>query len=116
MDGWAALHARHGRLPLAELLAPAIRLADHGFPASPLMQAGAVAAARRPGGGDFASVRAAGDRVTRPGVARALRAVAGRGRDGFYLGEFGQGPGRAGRRRVHRGRPGRAGRRLGSSR
>ncbi|MFD0471768.1 gamma-glutamyltransferase [Nonomuraea thailandensis] len=48
VDGWAALHARHGRLPLAELLAPAIRLADHGFPASPLMLAGAVAAARRP--------------------------------------------------------------------
>ncbi|MFB4265200.1 gamma-glutamyltransferase family protein [Nonomuraea sp. GTA35] len=91
VDGWAALHARHGRLPLAELLAPAIRLADHGFPASPLMLAGAVAAARRPGGADFAAVRAAGDRVTRPGVARALRAMAERGRDGFYLGEFGQG-------------------------
>ncbi|SPL90337.1 Gamma-glutamyltranspeptidase [[Actinomadura] parvosata subsp. kistnae] len=91
VDGWTALHARHGRLSLAELLAPAIRLADHGFPASPLMVAGAVNAARRPGGSDFASVRAAGDRVTRPGVARALRAVAERGRDGFYLGEFGQG-------------------------
>ncbi|MGW4800097.1 gamma-glutamyltransferase family protein [Nonomuraea sp. NPDC004297] len=91
VDGWTALHARHGRLPLAELLAPAIRLADGGFPASPLMVAGAPNAARRPGGGDFASVRAAGDRVTRPGVARALRAVAEHGRDGFYLGEFGQG-------------------------
>ncbi|TYB68378.1 gamma-glutamyltranspeptidase [Nonomuraea sp. PA05] len=91
VDGWVALHAHHGRLPLAELLAPAIRLADHGFPASPLMVAGALGAARRPGGSDFASVRAAGDRMTRPGVARALRAVAGHGRDGFYLGEFGQG-------------------------
>ncbi|MEV4563867.1 gamma-glutamyltransferase [Nonomuraea sp. NPDC049419] len=91
VDGWAALHGRHGRLPMAELLAPAIRLASAGFPASPLMVAGAANAARRPGGGDFASVRAAGDRVTRPGVARALQAVAGHGRDGFYLGEFGQG-------------------------
>ncbi|MET8862585.1 gamma-glutamyltransferase [Nonomuraea sp. NPDC004580] len=91
VDGWAALHGRHGRLPMAELLAPAIRLASAGFPASPLMVAGAANAARRPGGGDFASVRAAGDRVTRPGVARALQAVAGHGRNGFYLGEFGQG-------------------------
>ncbi|GAA2203807.1 gamma-glutamyltransferase family protein [Nonomuraea monospora] len=91
VDGWVALHGHHGRLPLAELFAPAIRLADHGFPASPLMVAGAPGAARRPGGSDFASVRAAGDRMTRPGVARALRAVAGHGRDGFYLGEFGQG-------------------------
>ncbi|GAA3101238.1 gamma-glutamyltransferase family protein [Nonomuraea salmonea] len=91
VDGWASLHGRHGRLPMAELLAPAIRLASAGFPASPLMVAGAASAARRPGGGDFASVRAAGDRVTRPGVARALQALAGHGRNGFYLGEFGQG-------------------------
>ncbi|MFB9473059.1 gamma-glutamyltransferase family protein [Nonomuraea salmonea] len=91
VDGWASLHGRHGRLPMAELLAPAIRLASAGFPASPLMVAGAANAARRPGGGDFASVRAAGDRVTRPGVARALQALAGHGRNGFYLGEFGQG-------------------------
>ncbi|MFC5822230.1 gamma-glutamyltransferase family protein [Nonomuraea insulae] len=91
VDGWLALHARHARLPMTDLLAPAIRLARDGFPASPLMVAGARNAARRPGGGDFASVRAAGDRVTRPGVARALQAVAERGRDGFYLGEFGQG-------------------------
>ncbi|MFG2077776.1 gamma-glutamyltransferase family protein [Nonomuraea maritima] len=91
VDGWSALHARYGRLPMAELLAPAIRLARGGFPASPLMTAGAANAARRPGGSDFASVRAAGDRLTRPGVARALEAVAEHGRDGFYLGEFGQG-------------------------
>ncbi|MFI6927042.1 gamma-glutamyltransferase family protein [Nonomuraea spiralis] len=91
VDGWLALHARHGRLPMAELLRPAIGLARDGFPASPLMVAGARTAAGRPGGGDFAEVRAAGDRVTRPGVARALQAVADGGRDGFYLGEFGQG-------------------------
>src|SRR5690606_18289108 len=37
VDGWVALHARFGRLPLAEILAPAIDLAEHGFPASPLL-------------------------------------------------------------------------------
>ncbi|MFI7694015.1 gamma-glutamyltransferase family protein [Nonomuraea sp. NPDC049655] len=91
VDGWLALHARHGRLPMAELLRPAIALARDGFPASPLLVPGARTAAARPGGGDFAPVRQAGDRVTRPGVARALQAVADGGRDGFYLGEFGQG-------------------------
>ena len=47
----------------------------------------------RPGAEDFrAGARLApGDRVRRPGVARALRAVVAEGRDGFYLGEFGQG-------------------------
>ncbi|MFI6905014.1 gamma-glutamyltransferase family protein [Nonomuraea sp. NPDC050394] len=91
VDGWIALHGRYGRLPLADVLAPAIRLAKDGFPASPLMLQGARAAATRPGGGDFAGVTAEGDLVRRPGVGRALEAVAGSGRDGFYLGEFGQG-------------------------
>ncbi|MEV0202398.1 gamma-glutamyltransferase, partial [Nonomuraea sp. NPDC050691] len=54
VDGWLALHERHGKLPLAALLEPAIRLASEGFPASPLLLAGARVAAERPGGGDFA--------------------------------------------------------------
>ncbi|MFI6292038.1 gamma-glutamyltransferase family protein [Nonomuraea sp. NPDC050790] len=91
VDGWLALHGRYGRLPLADVLAPAIRLAKDGFPASPLMLAGAKIAATRPGGDDFADVTAEGDLVRRPGVGRTLEAVATSGRDGFYLGEFGQG-------------------------
>ena len=34
VDGWLALHERYGRLPLPEVLAPAIELATDGFPAS----------------------------------------------------------------------------------
>ena len=34
VDGWLALHARHGRLPLDDVLAPAIELAYDGFAAS----------------------------------------------------------------------------------
>src|SRR5580693_2453151 len=34
VDGWLALHERYGRLPLDEVLAPAIELAEDGFPAS----------------------------------------------------------------------------------
>jgi gamma-glutamyltranspeptidase/glutathione hydrolase len=91
VDGWLALHARYGRLPLSDLLEPAIRLARDGFPASPLLATTVPLAARQPGGGDFASVRGPGDRVCRPGVARTLRAIGEGGRDAFYLGEFGEG-------------------------
>ncbi|ACZ89584.1 gamma-glutamyltransferase family protein [Streptosporangium roseum] len=87
-DGWLALHGRYGRLPAAEVLAPAIGHARDGFPASPLM----IPALETVGPlcEDFASARRAGDLIRRPGVARALEALAD-GRDGFYLGEFGQG-------------------------
>ncbi|MFD8533395.1 gamma-glutamyltransferase family protein [Streptosporangium canum] len=87
-DGWLALHGRYGRLTAAEVLAPAIGHARDGFPASPLM----IPALETVGPlcGDFASARQAGDLIRRPGVARALEALAD-GRDGFYLGEFGRG-------------------------
>ena len=32
VDGWYELHARYGRLPMEDLLAPSIRYADEGFP------------------------------------------------------------------------------------
>jgi gamma-glutamyltranspeptidase/glutathione hydrolase len=35
--GWEALHQRFGRLPLADLLAPAISYAEDGFGVSPLI-------------------------------------------------------------------------------
>lgn len=91
VDGWLALHERYGRLPLAELFEPAIRLASGGFAVSPLLAPGAAIVAAEPGGGDFAGVSKAGDIMRRPGVARMLAAIAASGRDGFYLGEFGQG-------------------------
>lgn len=87
-DGWLALHDRYGKLPLAEVLAPAIGHAREGFPASPLMVPGLATVG--PLCEDFATARDAGDLIRRPGVARALEALT-HGRDGFYLGEFGEG-------------------------
>ncbi len=89
VDGWLALHGRFGRLPLAEVLAPAIRLAADGFPASPLLAPGAAFIGSLQS--DYASVRAVGDPIRRPGAARTLEAVAKDGRAAFYQGEFGQG-------------------------
>jgi gamma-glutamyltranspeptidase/glutathione hydrolase len=37
VSAWAALHERHGRLPFAALLEPAIELAEEGFPVSPVV-------------------------------------------------------------------------------
>lgn len=94
VDGWLALHERHGRLPLAQLFAGAIVLARDGFPASPLLAASAaVLPDPAPAGSeDLTAPRPRpGHRVRRPGIARTLEAIAGDGRAGFYGGEFGRG-------------------------
>jgi gamma-glutamyltranspeptidase/glutathione hydrolase len=89
VDGWLALHERYGRLPLEAVLAPATGLAEDGFVASALL----VLASNLVAGLPFAGELCPGgplrpQQVVRlPGVARTLRAVAARGRDGFYAGE-----------------------------
>ena len=90
VDGWWALHQRFGSLPLADLLAPAVRLATEGFAASPLLAGMAVRVRDVDGAGDFTGLTEAGTLVTRPGVATVLRSFADGGRDGVYLGEFGE--------------------------
>ena len=94
IDGWVALNERFGSMPLTEVIQPAIDLAEYGFPASPLL-VGAVRQLDSRGAEALhelsSQATSVGAVVRRPGVARALRAVASGGRDGFYLGEFGQG-------------------------
>jgi gamma-glutamyltranspeptidase / glutathione hydrolase len=94
VDGWLALHARYGTIPLAELFLPAIALAEGGFPASPLL-CGAAAQVDAAGAANLHEIvgraTAPGRRVQRQGAARALRAIAAEGRDAFYLGDFGRG-------------------------
>jgi gamma-glutamyltranspeptidase/glutathione hydrolase len=94
VSGWAALHARFGSLPLATLLAPAIRLAELGFPASPVL-IGSLAAVTSEGKANLHELAEqatnVGARVRRPGVGRTLRAIAGGGAPAFYEGEFGFG-------------------------
>ena len=94
VDGWIALHARFGTMPLEELLAPAIELAESGFAASPLL-ADSVNRLDDPGRSQLHETSSqathTGAVVRRPGAARALRAIAATGRAGFYGGEFGDG-------------------------
>ncbi|MGH9135149.1 MAG: gamma-glutamyltransferase, partial [Ilumatobacteraceae bacterium] len=94
VDGWLSLHERFGSIPLADVLAPAIRIAEHGFPASPLL-VGSLATvddAARANLHEIASQAGQlGALVHRPGVGRTLRAIATSGRTGFYGGEFAAG-------------------------
>ncbi|MEO7398718.1 MAG: gamma-glutamyltransferase, partial [Ilumatobacteraceae bacterium] len=55
VDGWCALHERFASLGLAEVLAPAIRLAEEGFPASPLL-VGSVATLDEGGRDELAEI------------------------------------------------------------
>ena len=94
VDGWVQLHERFANLDLATILAPAIRLAASGFPASPLLVAslGLLDDAARPRFHELVGqATAVGARVRRPGVALTLHAIAAGGRDAFYGGAFGDG-------------------------
>ena len=94
VDGWVALHDRFGRLPLAQLLAPAAGYARDGFPASPLLATTVAALPKAPETAELRGAtgrRRTGDIVRRPGLARALDAISAQGRRGFYEGEFGEG-------------------------
>ena len=94
--GWAALHAKFGRLPFAELLGPAIELGERGFAVTPTVQRKWAAQAPQlrefPG---FAQaflprgrVPQVGERFVFADAARSLRRIARtNGRD-FYEGEI----------------------------
>ncbi len=92
VDGWLALHARFGRLPLDRVLAPAIEMAVEGFAASLLLSLASHLVCDRPGAEQLcpAGPLQQGDRVRLPGVARSLEALVANGRAGFYQGEFGR--------------------------
>jgi gamma-glutamyltranspeptidase/glutathione hydrolase len=93
VDGWLALHERYGRLPLERVLAPAIELAEEGFPASIMLAFASHLVHTLPGAHELCpgGPLDVGAAVRLPGIGRTLRAVARDGRAGFYGGEFGRG-------------------------
>src|SRR4029079_7126198 len=94
--GLELAHKRFGKLPLKQVVAPAVALAEGGFPLSPSLAASlnrelqgsmdrfpaSVAAYGKPDGGPWA----AGDRLVLPDLAKTLRAIADDGADAFYTG------------------------------
>lgn len=93
VDGWLALHGRHGRLPLETVFGPAIDAAENGFPLSPLLASALPRVADVSGAEELVGSlpAVAGSLRSRPGVARSLRAIASEGRNAWYGGEFGRG-------------------------
>src|SRR5437588_4312646 len=94
VDGWAELNKRFGRKPLGELLAPAIRYAEEGFPVTEVIAGywrnGARRLADDPGS---AAVFLPGGRPPRagqvfknPALAHTYRRIAEGGRDAYYRG------------------------------
>jgi gamma-glutamyltranspeptidase / glutathione hydrolase len=92
--GWEALHARFGQLPFAADLAPAIALAENGFPVTETDSANwaeyAMNFKDRP---EFASVYLpqgtyprVGQMFRNPDLANSLRLIAKSGADAFYRG------------------------------
>lgn len=92
VDGLVTLHERFGTLPLGDLLAPAQRLAETGFPVSPTL-----ASASTELGPDERALAfgrperlVPGRRLALKGISEALRAIAAHGRAGFYEGPAGE--------------------------
>jgi gamma-glutamyltranspeptidase / glutathione hydrolase len=95
VDGWFELHRKFGKLPMKDVLAPAIRYAREGFPVSEVIANdwanSAVNVTNQPGFGALylpgGRVPAKGEVFRNPSLAVTIERIAGDGRDGFYKGE-----------------------------
>jgi len=98
VDGWFELHERFGRLPMAEILQPAIDYARDGFPVTEVIAAGWARNAQSlqkfagfaetfmPGG----KAPAKGEIFKNPRLAKTYDQIAKGGRDAFYRGSIAQ--------------------------
>jgi gamma-glutamyltranspeptidase/glutathione hydrolase len=93
---WVALSERYGRLPFADLLAPAIEFAERGYAVPIVIQQKWVAATPllrdQPGWAEaflpWGRPPSVGERFTFPDAARALRAIAQTRGSALYSGEI----------------------------
>ena len=96
VDGWFELHDKFGKLPMQEVLKPAINYAKNGFPVTELIayywQENARYLQRFP---NFKEIFMPGGKTPKKGeifknpyLAETLSKIAGQGRDYFYKGEM----------------------------
>jgi gamma-glutamyltranspeptidase/glutathione hydrolase len=98
LSGWSALVETHGTMSLADVLAPAIRIADEGFPVTPVIAqdwAGTVEGLRRDPGSAATflidgEAPEPGQWFRNPDLARTFRRIAAEGPETFYGGELGR--------------------------
>jgi len=96
VDGWFELHGRYGRLPMSDILAPAIAYARKGFPVSEViayyMSRSVEAREQFPGFTDIfmpdGQMPQKGEMFRNPRLASTYEAIAEGGRDVFYKGDI----------------------------
>src|SRR5574341_429021 len=94
--GWCDFIARHGTVRMRDVLAPAIKLAEEGFPVAPVTSVGWQRSAERllskalNGNELMINGRGprAGEMFKNPGLARTFRTIAEGGKDAYYKGEI----------------------------
>lgn len=96
VDGWFELHKKFGRLPMKDVLAPAVHYAKDGFPVSELIAyywgRGSGSLRRFPGFADTflpgGKAPSKGDIFRNPNLANTLERLGDEGRDVFYRGDM----------------------------
>jgi gamma-glutamyltranspeptidase/glutathione hydrolase len=96
VDGWFELHGRYGRLPMKQVLAPAIGYAKRGFPVSQVVARYLEFSGERlgeyPGFRETympdGSMPREGEMFSNPRLARTYELLVQGGRDAFYEGEI----------------------------
>ena len=95
VDGWFELHSKFGRLPMKEILEPAIQYCREGFPVSPVISIYWKASEFLGENPNFRETflpdgRApeAGEIFGNPDLASTLQKIAEEGRDAYYKGEI----------------------------
>ena len=96
VDGWFELHNRYGRLPFKDLLAPAIKYANDGFPVTEAIaywfKVNEERIGEYPGFSDTfmlkGRVPVKGEMFKNPRLAKTYAAIAADGRDAFYKGDI----------------------------
>lgn len=97
VDGWFELHGKLGKLPMANILQPAIQYAEQGFPVSELIAYywNRSVPLLSPQPGDFTGTftidgkaPAKGQIFKNPALGNTYRILAEKGRDAFYKGEI----------------------------
>ncbi len=96
--GWVALHGRYGRLPFADLLAPAVEIAERGYGVPVIVQhkwrnaASLPEITSQPGFAEaflpHGRAPEVGERFSLPDAARTLRLIALTTGEAFYCGEI----------------------------
>jgi len=96
--GWCDLLERHGKCTREQVLAPAIDLAENGFPVAPITahfweQGVKHQLCKQPNGSELTldgRAPQAGEIFRNPGLARTLKVIARDGAAAFYEGEIGE--------------------------